>query len=313
MSEIDRDLGSGDTAVPDDDGLKTRRKNRGKGTRNLYVYNGKKEMLRSGLAAWRWPIVIFCIALIGLIWWKGLPSSDDVPWWVWSTSWYWIIGSFIGIPGSFVLLYFWRDPTGVEVLDLGTPTDEHRHMRIGNELWERMDVVSPWGEEASKAALNECRINGRPGHELMDLRVRDDGTLVCVATWMGEASESALRTYRMSLIYTRRILSKKAEEAEMLKANREHIIREVAERQVAQMIETAEKSGLPDGDAIEDTVSDVLSDLGINDRLKTERDLDVELLDDIEEWDPKRSQEETPDHSTNGEGSPSKIKELVKR
>lgn len=295
-------------SVPEDDGLKTKRKNRGKGSRTLYIYNGKAEMIKSGISSYVWPLVLLTIVLLVLVAWKGLPSHEALPWWVWSTSWYWLLGAFLGLPLAGILLFFWREPSGVEVWDVGPASDEHRHMRIGNRLWERMEVISPWDAPASKGQLQECRINGRRGYEVMDLRIRDNGTPVCVCTWMGEASEAALRTYRMSLIYARRILSRKAEKAEMLEANREHIIREVAERQVYQMIETSERSGLPDGDAIDRTVSDVLEDLGIDDRMDPDHSLDVEELDDINAWEPGETAEKTNGH---GGDDPDSIREMI--
>ena len=298
-----------DTSVPDDDGLKMDKRNRGKGTRSLYIYNGKKEMAKSAVAAWKWPIALFLTVLTLVVAWQGLPSLDAIPWWVWSSIWYVMLGSFVGAPLAGILLYYWRSPSGIELWDVGTPTHEHRHLRIGKELWERMEVRSPWGSEASKADLQRCKINGRDGYEVMDLRIKADDTPVCIATWMGESSADALRTYRMSLVYSRKILSRKAEQAEMLKANREHIIREVAERQVHQMIQTSERSGLPAGDEIESVVSDVLGELGIDDRLDHDDGLDVGELQDIDDWDPGSSSEKTNGHDDEA----SSIKEMVLR
>ena len=271
-------------SVPNDDGLKTSKNNRGRGTRTLYHHYSSKHYITEILTSYKWPIVVLLVVVLVLLAWRGVPSIPSLPPEAWSALIYAGIGCGIATPLGWILLKRWQNVEGVEVLDTDPITGEHRHLRIGPELFSQIRVLSPWGGEASVEDLARCSINGRPGYEMMDLRIDESGRPVCVSTFVGEANASALRTYRYALIYARRRLSKQAAKAQVLEANREHIIREIAERQTAQMIMRSEESGLPDGSSIQQTVDDVLEDLGMDDRLLDDVDDLDDDLDQLEEF-----------------------------
>lgn len=280
-----------DNRVPETDGLKTEKNNKGRGTRAMYHRYSRWYYAKEILVSYRWPIVVLILAASAALAYFGVPEIT-VPDWTKGAVLYAGISALLSAPVAWILLRRWETPKGVEVLDLDPSTGSHRHLRVGLDLWEELEVRSPWGGKASIEDLSRVDINGRQGYELMDLRVRDDGTPVATATWMGEASSAALRTYRYTLVYARRRLSKQAEKAQILEANREHIIREIAEKQVYQLIQTAEESGLPDGASIDQTVDDVLKDLGVEDRLLDE-DIDedrsdLDELEKIKEWTPEQ-------------------------
>lgn len=241
-------------------------------------------------------LLVLGLALIGsalLIggWWVGLIPDmiDAVPSWVWSAGWYILWGGFFASIPAYLVLKHVDSPQGHEILDLNPVTNDHRHVRIGRELWDDFEIESPWSDDVSKADLQECTVNGRSGFEVMDLRVPDHGPPTAVVPWLGEASASQIRTYRYAFVAAHRRLSKQANKAMAQEAARSEIIREAAERVVTEMIRDAERSGVPNGEEIEGAVDDVLDDLGVHDSL---RDDD---LADIDEWEPRDGTREQPE------------------
>jgi len=296
------------TSVPEGDEIKRNKNNRGRGVRRLYTHTSKWDLLVQWTSAWKWPLMLLGALLIILLWWQGLPDIS-IPDPLKSFGIYMTVGSVLSALPSYLLLKRWLEPQGVEVWQIDPATGRHIHGRMGYRLWEAIELKSTWGGEATKEDLAECTINGRRGYELMDVRIKESGTPVAYVTAIGEMDSAALRTYRASLIYARKRLSRQAQKAQTLEANREHIIREIAERQVFQMIETSEQSGLPDGDCIHETVQDVLADVGIDDRLKDDDLDDLEDLvglEDVEQWDPDNPVTQNGSNG-NGDGRISKL------
>jgi hypothetical protein len=158
--------------------------------------------------------------------------------------------------------------------------------------------------------LERCSINGRSGFEVMDFRI-EDGTPVCVATWLGESSGAAFRTYKNAFRFAHNRLSKRANRATMLRSNQGQIAREAAERVVFRMIQTSEQSGIPHGEEIDGVVNDVLSDYGletVSEQLSEDRDVehgdrDVEHGDrDVEHGDQPDPDQSLGEIFQNGNG-----------
>lgn len=256
--------------------------NKGRGEPLLWTRSTRRDAAVDLLTAYKWPISIV-VGILGVLVVGGIvaiPSLEDVPPEAWSALFYAGVGI---LPGTAVAIYLyrrWHTVDGQEVWDIDPVTDDHRHLRIGTELWEDLEVRSPWGEIVGRQELHRCEINGRSGFEMMDFRVQEDGTPVCVATMMGEASTAMLRTYRRAVIYSRRRLSRKANAAMMEKANREPIAREIAERVVMHQIRTAQKSGTPGAEEIQHVVDDTLAEMDLQDPMRNDD------LDGLEEWQP---------------------------
>jgi len=253
----------------------------GPSTSSTRVYTRDESRDRLGrlvvdlLDAYRWPLVLLVVAVVlGVLWFD--PEVPDVPPEAQSAMIYAVVGSIFALPAAHYLVKWFDEPSGVAVLDLDPVADDHRHLRVGSEIWDDLEVRSPWGGEASTAELKQNTINGRRGYELMDFRIRDDGTPVAVSTWLGEADSTTLRTYRYAVKYCRERLAERADRAVALEANRHQVVREAAERVVLDMIETAESSGVPSGDKISGVVEQTLDDVGFNDPLDDDR------LDDVE-------------------------------
>jgi hypothetical protein len=222
---------------------------------------------------------------------QGVTIGDTVEQWVasippevWVFGRYAAIGMVGGAPlGYYVYKHFYT-VDGVEILELDPVGNRHRHLRLGNQLWDDLVVRSPWGTTVGTEELQQVSVNGRTGYELMDLQNPDDGPPTCVATWMGEASAAELRTYKYAVVEARKRLSRKANQAIAQEAARESIVREAAERVVVGMIRTSERSGVPHGDEVEDAVDDVLGDMGLDSPLSDSDlhpdDLDLDSLDD---------------------------------
>jgi len=252
------------------------------GSERVYVESTTRsrsqDRLTTLLVAYKWPIVLSSSALwlAVLLGWIEVP---EIPPEVVSIGAYLLSGSIIAIPAGWYLVEKFRDDRGVEVLDLDPVGDDHRHLRIGRDLWDSVEVRSPWGSETSTSALRSCSINGRTGYEVMGLRVEQDGTLVVVSTALGDMSAVELRTYESALEYAQTRLSRRANRGIALRANLSHVAREAAERVVLSMVRTSEESGMPDGDRIEETVDDVLGslDLGDDPEVDRERDRDVSI------------------------------------
>lgn len=275
-------------------------RNTGRGSPLMYSRTTRRDAAVELLSAYKWHVgIVAAIAAITLaLGWWSIPSLDDVPPEVWSAVYYLGIGTIPGTPVAYYLWKRWYSVEGVEVWDLDPVSNQHRHLRLGEALWDDLTVLSPWGSEVGIHELQRCEINGRQGYEVMDLRVKKDGQPVCVATWMGEANSAMLRTYRLTLVYARRRLARRANAAMMEQANREPIAREVAERVVAWHIRQGQETGVPGAGEIETVVEDVMADMGLQDPLAPD-DLDL----DADEWTPR-------DADANGQGSPEGVDEL---
>ena len=233
------------------------------GSERVYVEETTRDRLTDLLVAYKWPLVLASTALLVgyLLGWYEVP---EVPPEAWSLLAYVLSGSIIALPAGWYLVEYFRDERGVEVLDLDPVGDDHRHLRVGSELWEDLTVRTPWGEETGTEDLRRATINGRTGYTVLDMRVEDEEGLVCVSSTVGTLSTVELRTYEESLRYVRERLSRRANRAVALRANLGPIAREAAERVVYDLVKSSEESGMPSGDRIEQTVDDVLGtiDLG---------------------------------------------------
>lgn len=288
-------------------------RNRGRGSQVLYSRYTTGQAVVELLTAYKWPLtlslVITGLVVGGLAWTDNLPTVT-VPVEVWVILYYATVGALATVPAGWYLVRRFDSVSGVECLDLDPVSNDHRHLRVGTDVWDDLVVKSPWGSEVGTESLQEITVNGRSGYEIMDLRVPEDGPPTAVATWMGEADSATLRTYKAAVTVARRRLSRQAERATVMEANRHTIVREAAERVVTQMIRTSERSGLPHGDEIESTVSEVMSEYGLDDPLADD-DLDhtaegVERVsaDAPDDRDPRDDQlgESRTDPRTNGHG-----------
>lgn len=200
---------------------------------------------------------------------------DAIPAEGWSVLYYGFATFLVSVVPAWLGVRRWHQLRGTEVWDSDPVSNNHRHLRIGPRLWSDLRVFSPWGEEVSTGSLNEVTINGRSGFEVMDLRVTDGGQISCVATWMGEADRSMVRSYRHAVDYVERRLSKKAERAEALESLIEPIAREAAERRIMSLIRASERSSGMGGEQIEEIMTDVMEDFGVA-RSFGDDDLDLE-------------------------------------
>ena len=253
---------------PLDDGLDSP-KNRGRKPKRIYSRYSRTQALVDLATAFRWHLLLVAIILSALYAYYR-PTPADVPVEVWSLLFYVAIGALPGAVLAYLLVNWLTEVRGVEILDLDPVTDSHRHLRVGNKLWDDMEVQTPWGETAGESDLRRCSINGRQGFEVMDMRI-EDGRPTCVATWMGEASGTEMRTFKSAYRHAHSRLARRADKATMLRANQGEIAREAAEEVVYRLITTSEESGMPNGSEIEGVVSDVLSDAGLNSPLDEDR------------------------------------------
>ena len=248
------------------------------------------------LIAYRWPL--FISALLGfialLLTWAFLdvgPATviGAIPSEMWSFVWYMAIGAFPAGVAAFWLVLRFESIDGVEVLDLDPITGHHRHVRVGNSLWADLDVRSPWGTSVGQDDLQPCTVNGHHGYEVMDFRITSDGTPTCVATWLGESSGAAFRTYKNAYRYAHKRLSRRANRATMLRANQGEIAREAAERVVYLLVKSSEQSGMPHGEEIDAVVQDVLDDHGLGDPLDDDLDDGIDLGSQVSEPEESRN------------------------
>ena len=245
-------------------------RHRGRGSQMLYSRYSASQAVVELLTAYKWPLTLFTVVsglVVGGLAWTGNLPTVTVPVEMWAALYYSAVGSLAAIPAGWYLVRRFDTVSGVECLDLDPVSNDHRHLRVGTDVWDDLVVKSPWGSTVGTESLQEITVNGRSGYEIMDLRVPEDGPPTAVATWMGEADSATLRTYKAAVTVARKRLSRQAERATVMEANRHTLVREAAERVVTQMIRTAERSGLPHGDEIEATVSDVLSEYGLDDPL----------------------------------------------
>lgn len=250
----------------------------------VYRQDGRGRLLVDLATAYRWPLVLGSAALALAVLWFS-PELPEVPPEATTAVIYAGVGSLGAVPAAWWFVQRFRSPSGVEVLDLDPVGHSHRHLRVGSDVWGDLEVRSPWGSECTTADLQDITLNGRTGYEVADFRVLPDGTPRCVATWMGEADGSALRTYKYAVVHARERLSKRAQANMAKEAAREQIVTEAAERVVASMIRESERSGVPNGEQIQDAVGDVLSDMGMSDPLRGDL---PDSMDGVQEWTPDR-------------------------
>lgn len=276
----------------------------------IYRARTPKDRAADILMAYRWPLFLTALfSVFGIIALWGLtdigPSDviGAVPVEAWSTLWYVAIGSLLAAPAGIWLVHRWDDIRGVEVLEIDPVTGQHRHIRVGNNVWDKLVVRSPWGDYGTAQTigvddLQRCEINGRSGYELMDFRIRPDGRPECTATWLGEEGSGAeFRTYKNAYRYAHKRLSKRANRAKMLRANQGEIAREAAEKVVYRLVVTSEKSGMPHGEEVENVVDGVLDDFGLGSPLND--DLGDDRVPDKDAWVPgqQNGEVEEPDHA----------------
>jgi len=251
--------------------------NRGRGANRVYTSYTRREAVVDVLTAYSLPLSISAFLLVCIV--IGLAATGNLPTvrippWVWAAAFWTLVGALASAFPAYLLYRYFYSPSGVEVLDLDPVTQDHRHLRVGHERWDKMQVYSPWGSEVGTESLQEATVNGLTGYEVMDLRVHEDDTPTCVATWMGEADAATLRTYKSAVTVARRRLAKQAEKATVMEANQQTIVREAAEKVVVELIRTSERSGMPNGDEIKGVVEGVMRDFGLEDPL-TDDDLDA--------------------------------------
>lgn len=249
-----------------------------------YTRDPPREQTRSLLIAYRWPLFIsllLTVLTIAGLWLFADVGPGDlisaIPVQVWSMLFYAGFAAGLSAIPAYMLVMRWETIEGIAVLEQNPVTHDHRHLSVGSSIWSDLVVKSPWGSIASTADLQPCTVNGRSGYELMDFHLLEDGTPCAVATWMGESSGAAFRTYKNAFRYAHNRLAKRANRATMLRANQGQIAREAAERVVYEMIRTSERSGMPHGEEVESVVDDVLSDYALDDPL--DDDLEDDRLD----------------------------------
>lgn len=231
--------------------------------RSLLSRTAERARARPLLATLAVGMLVAGISLAWYTGWLRALMTWDAPVWIQNAIWYGSLGALIGALPAYLIVRHFHKPTGLHALDLDPVGRRHRHLRLGEEVLEELTVRTAWGENVSMDALKEISVNGEQGIEMMDFRVTEENGPVCVATWMGEADSSRLRAYSRAVIYARRRLTRRAERALTLDANREALVREAAERVVYRMIRTSEAGSMPGGEEIEGVVEDVLSDFGI--------------------------------------------------
>lgn len=273
----------------------------GIGTRSLYTQDSPGRLLVDLLLGYKWPIVIVLVVAIAVfaMGWIGIPA---IPEQVWGFAFYMALGAFPGIPIAYVLVRWLDKPQGQELLDIDAVSDDHRHLRVGKEVWDDLLVLSPWGEPVGTDSLKTCTINGESGYECMDFRVREDGTPVCVATWLGEDSSTSMRAYKSALYYARRRLQRQAQRASMMRANIEPLAREAAERYVYRQVKVSEKSGAPGGEEIGNVVEEVMDEFGVDDPLKDDEVADYEIDPETASVDQRQKAAAREQVRVNGHG-----------
>jgi len=235
--------------------------------------------------------------------WWSLPTLPPE---VWSFGFYLVSGVVLAALPAHWLVKRWDSPKGVELMELDPVSHDHRHLRLGRELFDDMEVYSPYGEVVGTEELQPTTVNGATGYELMDFRVPEGGPPQCVATWMGEASAAEMRSYKSAVEYARKRLSKQADKAVALEANREAIVREAAERVMTAMIRDAERSGTPHADEIHVAVDDVLEDLGLTDSTLSDADVGGQQREQSAEAGENR---QNGKQETNGHGETAEVSE----
>lgn len=279
-------------SVRDDQLRESRPPNRGRGTQNLHSRGSVLRPVVDLLIAYRLLVGIGLVAVVlGIVAGPLAWAIGQIPEIGWSIPYYFLLGSSMGLLPSYLLWRKISSVNGVEVFDLDPVGGDHRHVRVGYDMWENMTVLTPWGQETSTDDLQRCTINGRSGYELMDLRVPDHSEYpVAVSTWMGEADSSMLRTYKAAVVTARKRMSKKAQRNMAIEANKSEIAREAAERVTMWQIRNTEHNRVPNGDAMEGVIDDVLSDYGMGDPLTQD-----DVAQDQREREPEDRDDTAPD------------------
>lgn len=248
--------------------------NRANGPNRVHSRYSTTEAVVDLLTAYKWPLLLGGVVVtlvVGSLAATGNLPTVRIPPWMWHhLGWATFAAAVASVP-AYLLLKRFRTVEGVEVWDVDPVTGSHRHLRLGGKLYDDLVVKSPWGSVISKEELTDCTVNGRKGVEMMDFRVLEDGTPVCVAPWVGEASGAQMRTYRRAFNYARQRLARRAEKASLYRANIGELARESAERMVAKHVVRSESTGIPHGDQIDSVIEEVMRDAGLNDPL----DLDL--------------------------------------
>jgi len=270
------------------------------GSERVYSDRTTRDEILRVLRQYRLPITaLVAVVLVGSG--LGLWSLPDVPPEIRSAAIYALVGSVITLPAGYYLVVRLRDERGVEVLDLDPVSDDHRHLRIGPELWDSATVVSPWGEETGTEDLRVCSINGRTGYVAQDVRVDAERGLIVVSSTVGELSSVELETYSGALEYVRSRLARRANRAVALRGSIGLVAQEAAERVVVDLVRESETSGVPSGDKIQQTVEEVVGGLDLDrDGLSSDRTADLgQPLSDLKDRD---GSEQDVEQQTNGHG-----------
>lgn len=259
-------------------------KRREDGPTLVYTDRTRRDAAVELLTAYKWPVALTAAALAAFLLYVG-PSTAWawVPPWVWaSAAWFTAGLAIMAIPANWVYKRWFKRVEGVEILDLDPVAGSHRHLRVGWDKWDDVELLSPWGGTVTLNDLSRATINGRQGFEVMDFRVRSDNTPVCMPIWPGEAPGRQIKSYRLAFWRAKTKLSRKADQYDALRASHGEIAREVASNVVLAMIRTAEESGMPNGDKIQEAVDDVMDDLDAADPMRdaveqqTPDDLDLD-------------------------------------
>jgi len=257
------------------------------GSERVYSDRTTKDEIVRVVREYRLPITaLVAVVLVGSG--LGLWSLPDVPPEIRSAAIYGLLGSVVTLPAGYYIVARLRDERGIEVLDLDPVGDDHRHLRVGPDLWETLTVRTPYGDKTGTEDLRTMTCNGRTGYVVLDMRVSEEDGLSCVSSTVGSLSTVEMRTYRESLRYVRERLSRRANRAVALRSNLGPIAQEASERVVYELVRQSEESGMPEGEMIEETVEDVLSAV----------DIDAEPSDS-----ESGSSEIGSNGSSNGEGS----------
>jgi hypothetical protein len=241
-----------------------RPENQGIGKEIIYQSRPTADRAVDLLTAYKWPLVgiaalIVSAVALGVVRLPSLSVPDPVI----SFVTYAILGGWLCLPLAYYLHRKLYNSVGVDVLDLGPASSDHRYVRIGDEVWSDLTITTPWGEEVGSSELTNCTINGRRGYVLQDLRI-EDGELTATATHLGNLSTPKMRAYRRSLDYVQNRLSRRANRYTMLRENFSAAVQEAVEKVAYRQYRTVEENAVPEGELIDETLSDILGDVDLD-------------------------------------------------
>lgn len=283
-------------------------------TEQVYQRRGTLDAIVEVLIAYKWHLTIVGLALAlglgGSLWLGIIERLPEVPPWVWGMATYLLLSMLIAVVPVAVLVYRWYDPPGTYIVEIDPKDGDYRLLKIGPSLWEDLVVESPRETVGGVDDLSRITLNGRPGVEVLAIDVPDEDESrppVATGNWLAGATAADVRSYRSTVEYVRTSLAARADRATQLRANLSTMVREASEEVVCEIIRTAEREGIAEGDRIEGVVEDVVEQYDDRDPVEDyAEDLDDQrddLLDREESWDDRLSIEISPTGEGSNDGS----------